>query len=59
MAIRVIAGSARGRRLKMVPGESSRPVMDRVKEACFSKLGRRVSQARFLDLFCRHRQRRN
>ena len=51
MAIRVIAGSARGRRLKMVPGESSRPVMDRVKEACFSKLGRRVSQARFLDLF--------
>ncbi len=51
MAIRVIAGSARGRRLKMVPGESSRPVMDRVKEACFSTLGRRVSQARFLDLF--------
>ncbi len=51
MAIRVIAGSARGRRLKMVPGENSRPVMDRVKEACFSKLGRRVSQARFLDLF--------
>ncbi len=51
MAIRVIAGSARGRRLKVVPGESSRPVMDRVKEACFSKLGRRVSQARFLDLF--------
>ena len=51
MAIRVIAGSARGRRLKMVPGEGSRPVMDRVKEACFSKLGRRVAQARFLDLF--------
>lgn len=51
MSIRVIAGTARGRRLKMVPGDGSRPVMDRVKEACFSKLGRRVQQARFLDLF--------
>jgi len=51
MAIRVIAGTARGRRLKMVPGEGSRPVMDRVKEACFSKLGRRVAGSRFLDLY--------
>ena len=51
MAIRVIAGSARGVRLKMVPGAASRPVMARVKEACFSKLGRRVPQSRFLDLF--------
>ncbi len=51
MAIRVISGTARGRRLKMVPGATSRPVMDRVKEACFSKLGRRVTRARFLDLF--------
>ncbi|MCY4022691.1 MAG: 16S rRNA (guanine(966)-N(2))-methyltransferase RsmD [Anaerolineaceae bacterium] len=51
MPIRVIAGTARGRRLKMVPGEGSRPVMDRVKEACFSKLGRRVAGSRFLDLY--------
>ncbi|MCY4526649.1 MAG: 16S rRNA (guanine(966)-N(2))-methyltransferase RsmD [Anaerolineaceae bacterium] len=51
MAIRVIAGTARGRRLKLVPGEGSRPVMDRVTEACFSKLGRRVTGSRFLDLF--------
>lgn len=51
MAVRVIAGTARGRRLKMVPGEGSRPVMDRAKEACFSKLGRRVAGSRFLDLY--------
>lgn len=51
MPIRVIAGTARGRRLKMVPGDASRPVMDRVKEACFSKLGRRVAHSRFLDLY--------
>lgn len=51
MPIRVIAGSARGLRLKPVPGGASRPVMDRVKEACFNKLGRRVLRARFLDLF--------
>ncbi len=51
MAIRVIAGTAKGRRLKLVPGDGSRPVMDRVKEACFSKLGRRIVHARFLDLY--------
>ena len=51
MPLRVIAGSARGRRLKSVPGDSTRPVMDRVKEACFSILGREIVDANFLDLF--------
>lgn len=51
MGIRVIAGSAKGRRLKLVPGDSTRPVMDRVKEAVFSILGRGVRDALFLDLF--------
>jgi 16S rRNA (guanine(966)-N(2))-methyltransferase RsmD len=51
MSIRVIAGSAKGRRLKMVPGDTSRPVMDRVKEALFSILGRSILDANFLDLF--------
>lgn len=51
MSIRVIAGSAKGRRLKMVPGDTTRPVMDRVKEACFSIIGRRIIGAVFLDLF--------
>ncbi len=51
MPIRVIAGSAKGRRLKMVPGDSTRPVMDRVKEALFSILGRTIMDSAFLDLF--------
>ena len=51
MPMRVIAGSAKGRKLKTVPGDTTRPVMDRVKEALFSILGREVIDARFLDLF--------
>jgi 16S rRNA (guanine(966)-N(2))-methyltransferase RsmD len=51
MPIRVIAGSAKGRRLKLVPGDTTRPVMDRVKEAAFSIMGRDLYGARFLDLF--------
>lgn len=51
MSIRVIAGSAKGRRLKRVPGDTTRPVMDRVKEALFSIIGRNVIDSVFLDLF--------
>ncbi len=51
MAIRVIAGSAKGKRLKLVPGDSTRPVMDRVKEALFSILGGDILDAHVLDLF--------
>ncbi len=49
--IRVIAGKARGRRLKMVPGESTRPIGDRVKESLFNILGHSIVGVRFLDLF--------
>ncbi|MBN2303959.1 MAG: RsmD family RNA methyltransferase, partial [Anaerolineae bacterium] len=49
--MRVIAGSAKGRKLKMVPGDSTRPVMDRVKEALFNILGTSVMDCSFLDLF--------
>lgn len=51
MPIRVIAGSARGRRLKPVPGSSTRPVMDKVKEAVFSIIGPEIVDCTFLDLF--------
>lgn len=51
MSLRVIAGTAKGRKLKPVPGDSTRPVMDRVKEALFSILGAFVRDANFLDLF--------
>jgi len=51
MPLRVIAGSAKGKKLKLVPGDSTRPIMDRVKEALFSILGGFIVRARFLDLF--------
>lgn len=51
MALRVIAGKARGMKLKSVPGDSTRPVMDRVKEALFSIIGSDIQSASFLDLF--------
>jgi 16S rRNA (guanine(966)-N(2))-methyltransferase RsmD len=51
MPLRVIAGSARGRKLKLVPGDSTRPIMDRVKEALFSIIGYAIRDTIFLDLF--------
>jgi 16S rRNA (guanine966-N2)-methyltransferase len=51
VSIRVIAGSAKGRQLKLVPGDTTRPVMDRVKEALFNIIGRDIFDATFLDLF--------
>lgn len=49
--IRVISGKAKGRKLKMVPGETTRPIMDRVKENLFNILGIGVKGTRWLDLF--------
>src|SRR6266496_671213 len=51
MPIRVIAGTAKGRKLKLVPGDSTRPIMDKVKEALFNIIGRNIYGAVFLDLF--------
>ncbi len=49
--LRVIAGKAKGRKLRSVPGDTTRPVTDRVKEALFNILGMDVVEATFLDLF--------
>lgn len=49
--MRVIAGHAKGRRLKSPAGQGTRPMMDRVKEALFSSLGSRVPGADVLDLY--------
>lgn len=50
MTLRVIAGTARGMKLKPVPGRSTRPVMDRVKEALFNIIGGDIRETNFLDL---------
>jgi 16S rRNA (guanine(966)-N(2))-methyltransferase RsmD len=51
MPLRVIAGSAKGRRLKAVPGDTTRPVTDMVKEALFDILGAEVDGSLWWDLF--------
>ena len=51
MSLRVIAGSARGRRLLAPRGAKTRPTADRVKENLFNILQPYTQGARFLDLF--------
>jgi 16S rRNA (guanine966-N2)-methyltransferase len=48
--MRIIAGSAKGRRLES-PGGATRPLTDRAKEALFSILGATVTGANVLDLY--------
>ncbi|MCK4257881.1 MAG: 16S rRNA (guanine(966)-N(2))-methyltransferase RsmD [Halanaerobiales bacterium] len=49
--MRVIAGEARGRKLKSGKGLKARPTSDRVKEALFNIIAGNVIEANFLDLF--------
>lgn len=51
--MRVIAGTAKGRKLLSVPGDATRPITDRVKSALFSILISQgaVQGSRWLDLF--------
>lgn len=49
--MRVITGSARGRRLETLEGEDVRPTSDRVKEAVFSIIQFETEGRVFLDLF--------
>jgi len=49
--LRVIAGKAKGRKLKTVPGDTTRPVTDMVKEALFNILGGDVVDSRWWDMF--------
>jgi 16S rRNA (guanine(966)-N(2))-methyltransferase RsmD len=49
--MRVIAGTAKGRRLVGPSSSGTRPLSDRAREALFNILGGSVAGARFLDLF--------
>ncbi|MFZ5974302.1 MAG: 16S rRNA (guanine(966)-N(2))-methyltransferase RsmD [Bacillota bacterium] len=49
--MRIIAGSARGRRIETLHGYETRPTADRVKESVFSILQSRLAGAHVLDLF--------
>jgi 16S rRNA (guanine966-N2)-methyltransferase len=49
--MRVIAGELGGRRLRAPPGEGTRPMLDRVREALFATLQPWLADATVLDLF--------
>jgi 16S rRNA (guanine966-N2)-methyltransferase len=49
--MRIIAGSAKGRRIKAPDTGATRPVTDRVREAVFSSIGNWVEQAAVADLY--------
>ncbi len=49
--MRVIAGTAKGMKLKSPEGQAVRPTADQVKEALFNILGYRIIGARFIDLY--------
>ena len=51
MSVRVISGTAKGRKLKDVPGDTTRPVTDMVKEALFNILAGDVLDSIWWDLF--------
>ena len=49
--MRVVSGSARGTSLMSVPGDGTRPILDRVKTALFDILRPRLPGYRVLDVF--------
>ncbi len=49
--LRVISGKAKGMRLKTVPGDTTRPITDIVKESLFNILGDEIADNVILDLF--------
>ena len=49
--MRVISGKAKGRRLSSVPGDTTRPITDRTKEALFDILGGDVDGSSWIELF--------
>lgn len=49
--MRIISGTMRGTKLFTLEGENTRPTLDRVKEALFSKINYKLQDALILDLF--------
>lgn len=49
--MRIIAGDLKGRKLKAVPGKTTRPTADKIKESLFQVIGPFFNGGIFLDLF--------
>ena len=51
MSLRVISGKAKGRKLLSVPGDTTRPITDRVKESLFNIIAGDVVDSNWWDVF--------
>jgi 16S rRNA (guanine966-N2)-methyltransferase len=51
MALRIIAGDLRGRKIRSVRGTKTRPTADRTRESIFNILASQIPGSRMLDLF--------
>ena len=51
MALRIIAGELKGRKLRSVRGTKTRPTADRIREAIFNILAFQIQDSTVLDLF--------
>jgi 16S rRNA (guanine966-N2)-methyltransferase len=51
MSLRKISGSLKGRRIATIPGNSTRPTPDMVREAVFSMIGMEIDGCSFLELY--------
>jgi 16S rRNA (guanine966-N2)-methyltransferase len=51
MALRIIAGELKSRKLRSVPGIKTRPTADRIREAIFNILAFQIRNSCVLDLF--------
>jgi 16S rRNA (guanine(966)-N(2))-methyltransferase RsmD len=51
MTLRVISGTAKGRKLKSVPGDTTRPITDMVKEALFNIIAGDIVDSTWWDMF--------
>ena len=49
--LRIITGSAKGKKIKTLEGEATRPTSERIKEAVFSAIQFDIEGRRVLDLF--------
>lgn len=51
MSLRIISGSLRGKKIMSLPGNSTRPTPDMVREAIFSIIGDEIKGCSFLELY--------
>lgn len=51
MALRIIAGDLKGRKLRALPGAKTRPTANRTREAIFNILASNIPGSRVLDLY--------